>query len=573
MGVIMLENLQIKNAALIDEAELEFSQGLNILTGETGAGKSILIDSINFLLGERAGKDFIRSGRNEAQVSGIIYVGHEQTAEAMASMGVEVDDDGRLLLWRSIASTGKGSCRINGRAVTLSLLREISGMLVDVHGQHQHQSLLDQQKHMGLLDRFCGDELEKEKEKLREAVGQYRSILKSIQKISSDEKDRNARMEMLLFQTGEIEEVKLRPNEEEHLIKRKSFLSGMESLKENTVEALTRLRGRQGEEDGALELISRAADNLTALAEVDKDKEALRSELAEIETRLEEVVRELDHYSDGFDYDPEELNNIEERLDAIERLKRKYGGTVGSVLAHYESCMAQLENISNSQDKLKDLASEKKKFGQAIASLCEKISEIRKSAGVRIQRQIEEALRDLGMKSVRFEILIERKKEFNENGFDRVEFLISPNPGEPLRPLAKIASGGEMSRVMLALKTVLAEADQIETFIFDEIDTGVSGRTAQQVAEKLAFLGRSHQILCITHLPQIASMSDRHFLIEKKTEEEHTFTTVKELDQENSAMELSRLIGGAKITDATRKAASEMKQMAMQLKEKIRGKA
>ena len=573
----MITDLRVKNVALIDEAEVQFGEGLNILTGETGAGKSILIDSINFLLGERPGKDFIRSGADTAIVEGMVVITEPETLKAISDLGIEMEEDSQLLLSRTLNAQGRSACRVNGRNITVSMLKEISANLVDVHGQHQHQSLLNPNKHIVLLDRFCGEELETLKKELIALITVHREISKELKSLQGAPGQREAQMEIWQFQINEISRAQLKQGEEEELDQRRNRLSAVDKLSKNTQGALTLLYNGELNSLSATDQIGRALQLVTELARLDEGKLPLAERLTEISILLADAVEELADYSHALDADPQALERLESRLDTIYRLKKKYGGTVEDILVHLEKITAQVEKYTDIEDEIARLTAKRRESMQAIAAKCNEITAVRRRQAKMIQGRIVEVLRDLGMKNVQFAISMEKQAAFSTNGNDRLEFMISPNLGEPLKPLSQIASGGEMSRVMLALKTVMADVDRIGTLIFDEIDAGVSGRTAQQVAEKLLQISgtgpsgtSNHQILCITHLPQIAAMADQHFLISKSiVREEHgeaTITSVKELCHDGAIQELARLIGGAQITEATIRAAEELKDMADSMK-------
>jgi len=562
----MITNLQVKNVALIDEAEVQFAAGLNVLTGETGAGKSILIDSINFLLGERPGKDFIRSGAESALVEGLIQVNDQESLQAIEDMGVEIEEDGQLLLSRSLNAQGRSVCRVNGRNVTVGMLKEISANLVDIHSQHQHHSLLNANKHIVLLDRFCGEELENLKAQLSDIIVKYREISKELKELQGAPGQREAQMEIWQFQIDEISRAKLKPGEEEELTTKCKRLAAVDKLSKNTQEALFLLHGGNFDVSSATDQVGKALQLISELARLDESKHGLQERLTELSMQLADIVAELSDYDQSLDADPQILEVAEARLDLIYRLKKKYGASVEDILAHLEKISKQMSKYSDSEDEIIRLKRKRREEMQAIAAKCNEMTAVRRKNAEMIQGRIIEVLGDLGMKNVQFAIAMEKQAAFTANGNDKLEFMISPNVGEGLKPLSKIASGGEMSRVMLALKTVMANVDGIGTLIFDEIDSGVSGRTAQQVAEKLAQIGAAHQLLCITHLPQIAAMADQHFLISKSVVGESTLTSVRELGQTGAIQELARLIGGAQITEATVKAAGEMKEMAGSLK-------
>jgi DNA repair protein RecN (Recombination protein N) len=560
----MITHLRIQNVALIDEADVTFGPGLNVLTGETGAGKSIVVDSINFMLGERPGRDFVRAGAESASVAGMVEVRDESLQNAITDLGVDIPDH-QLLIHRTMQPFGKSVCRVNGRAVTVGMLKEISALLVDIHGQHEHQSLLNINKQLYMLDQFCPPMLNIHKQDLERLLLAYRDNGKAIKALAGVGDQGQSQLDIWKYQLSEIQNAKLGENEEEGLAARRARLSGLEKLNTATAEALFLLSG-DGTGGAAVDKLGRVLHCLHEIGRLDTEKESLAVSLTEGLAIVTDVAAELRAYSDELDADPRELERIEARLDVIYRLKKKYGPTVADVLAHYKRLQRQMEQLVNSGQELKRLRVKRRELTGEITSVCAKITAIRKEQAVVIQEGITRVLSDLGMTHARFEIQVQPKTAFGPEGNDRVEFLISPNPGEALKPLTRIASGGEMSRVMLAVKTILADADSIQTLIFDEVDAGVSGRTAQQVAEKLMNIARGRQILCITHLPQIAAMADTHFLINKKTDGRKTHTFLLKLDYEEIIQELARLIGGARITDATLRAAGEMKQQADKLK-------
>ena len=560
----MIEHLYIENVALIEKINIEFNKGLNILSGETGAGKSIIIDSISFATGQRPGKDFVKKNASKAIVELIIFIENDFVVDEIKKFGIEIDEDNCVLISRSITSAGKTTSKINGKNVTVGMLKEVSAFLIDTHGQHEYQSLMNPVKHIGIVDNFCGDNFIKFKEKLSERYRDYKNILKSIKNIDGNEKEREMKTESYQFQIEEIDMANLRENEEEELLLRRKVLSNSEKLKEHSRRVLSLL---YRDENGSVsDKVSSALDSLFEIARLDPEQKELCSELEGISAELEDVIERINIYADSIDSNEAELEEIEERLDFLYRLKRKYGKDIKAILNYSKELKKKLDAILNSEEELIKLTEKKKNAENEIRKICDLISVERKNAAEKIQTSVEKTLKELGMKNAKFKVDVSRKNEFTTNGRDKIEFLISPNLGEDLKPLAKIASGGEMSRVMLAMKVILADADTVETFIFDEIDTGVSGRTAQQVAQKLSDLGKKRQILCITHLPQIAAMGDSHFLIEKTSDSSSTTTNIYELDYKKIIHEIARLTGGVEITEATLKAAEEMKRLALELK-------
>lgn len=556
----MLEHLHIKNVALIKESEISFGEGLNILTGETGAGKSMVIDSLQFALGGRAGKDFLRHGEKMASVEALFAVQSSALQEKLEENGIEPEEDGSVLITRTLSETGKSVCRVNGSTVTVSMLKEIAEDLIDIYGQHEHQSLLNPSKHIRLLDRFCGAGFGDAMEEYKASFSALKEIDKQLDALMGNESQREQRMDILSFQKDEMEAAAIKAGEEEDLLEQKKRLGSMEKLMRLTGESIALLYDGNDRMPSACDQLGDALSKLQEAAEYDHTLTPFADALADAYAAVEDTARELKREADKQENDPEALEQIEERLQIIYKLKRKYGGTVEAVLAFYDKVVEELDFLANSNEKVAELMAIREKEQKKLTAYAETLTARRKDTAEQVAEQIETALRDMEMKDARFHIQIDEKSDWTADGKDKVEFLISANAGESLKPLAKIASGGEMSRVMLALKTVLVDADDIGTFIFDEIDTGVSGRTARKVGEKMRFLGGKRQILCITHLPQIAAMADSHFLIEKESDGEETTTKVTPLTEEGSVGEVARLMGGSDVTETTLAAARELIQ-------------
>ena len=552
----MLEHLHIRNVALIKESEISFGDGLNILTGETGAGKSMIIDSLQFALGGRAGKDFLRHGEKQAAVEALFSVQSQALTEKLAENGIAPEEDGTLLITRTLSEAGKSVCRINGSTVTVGMLKEIAEDMIDIYGQHEHQSLLNPVKHIRLLDRFCGAGFGEAMEEYKNSRQRLKDLEKQLAILIGDESQSEQRMDMLLFQKEEIEAAELREGEEDALLEQKKRLSSMERLIRLTGESITLLYDGDDRAPSACDQLGDALAKLQEAAEYDAALSPLADALADGYAAVEDCARELKREAEKQEADPEELERIEERLQLFYKLKRKYGGSIEAVLEFYEKAVQELEFLSNSSEKAAELSAKKAEEEKRLSALAETLTARRRATAEQVEEQIETALHDMEMKHARFHIQIEEKADWGADCKDKVEFLISANAGEPLKPLAKIASGGEMSRVMLALKTVLVDADEIGTFIFDEIDTGVSGRTARRVGEKMRFLGGKRQLLCITHLPQIAAMADNHFLIEKESDAGETVTRVTALDEEGAVREVARLMND--VTETTLAAAREL---------------
>lgn len=552
----MLQNLHVKNLALINETEVEFKDGLNILSGETGAGKSIIIGSINLALGEKVQKEMLRDNADTALVELVFYVENPATLEAVRALGIEVEDE-TIILSRKITA-GRAIARINGEAVSASKMKEVAAQLIDIHGQHEHQSLLSKRKHLEILDLFAKDLLREQKQKLSVCYREYRKLLDELEQSDSDTEERARELSFLEYEVKEIEDANLTLGEDVELEEQfRKYSNGKKIL-----DAIHVVQAATAEEDeSASERISRAVRELAGVSGYDKRVEELENQLTEIDNLLGDFNREVASYLSEEEFDNETYFEIEKRLDFINHLKSKYGNSIEQILESYNSKCERIAVLKDYDEYLNQLLSKINHKKQELTQLSDEVSAIRQKESVVLTNAIRQALMDLNFLDVRFTMEF-CKIDFTENGTDEVEFMISTNPGEPLKPLGKVASGGELSRIMLAIKTVLAENDHIETLIFDEIDSGISGRTAQMVSEKMNELGRSHQIICITHLPQIAAMADTHFLIEKSVENDTTVSHIHELSDEESVQELARMLGGVEITDKVVENAREMKKMA-----------
>lgn len=561
----MLEKLHIRNFALIDELEIRFKAGLNVLTGETGSGKSIIFEAINFVLGEKADKDLIKSGKDMAEVSAVFTIDNDFVAQQLAEKNITPDEEGCILLERSFNTEGKSACKINGRTVTVGMLKEVSEYLVDIHGQYDHQSLLKNESQLVLLDRMCGDDIKENLKKISERYKDFKETIKMLEDLNGDDADREAKIDLYKFQIDEIKKANLKPGEEDELNERRDIIANSVKLKQFSDNALDVLY--RSDNASASDKIAVAIDDVASIAKIDPSQMSLQEALESIAAQLEGVIEGLRNYSENMEADPRALDDIEIRLQLIYDLKKKYGSTIEEINAYVDKVEEKLAFIENSAEMLMEYQIRKEADERIINKLADEVSEVRRAQASLLGKQIEDVLYDLGMINAVFNVSVSPSEALNERGHDKVEFLISANLGEEPKPLNKIASGGEMSRVMLALKVILADVDNIGTFIFDEIDTGISGRTAQRVAEKMAKVSKTHQLLCITHLPQIAAMADHHYLIDKVSTDAGTTTIVSELNASEIEEELARLIGGARITDATLNAAKDMKNMANKFKE------
>lgn len=558
----MLLNVHVKNLALIDEVEMNFNDNLNILTGETGAGKSVLMGAVNMALGGRVSKDMIRKGEDHALAELFFSVSDERVLETLRAMEVPVEDDFVIISRRMTA--GRSVSRINGEIVSAALVRRAGQLLLDIHGQHDHQSLLDKSRHLVILDRFIREPLGDKKEALSNIYQQYIQLKETFEKRTMDNEQRCRQISFLEFEVQEIEEAHLIPGEDEQLEAEYLKMSHGRQI----IEGISQIHQWTGYEDryAAGEQIGRGLKNFYSLEEFDSEISGLREQLENIESLLNDFNRDLSGYMDTLTFDEQDFKDIEERLDLINRLKSKYGPSIEAILNYRSEKEEELTRLKDYDIWLENLKRQLSDKEKEMAVLSEEISYIRKKYGLILEKQIEETLKDLNFLQVRFKIQIKPSGRYSRNGQDDVEFLISTNPGEEEKPLGQVASGGELSRIMLGIKSVLAQVDDIPTLIFDEIDAGISGRTAQKVAEKLAYIGRSHQVLCITHLPQIAAMADSHYLIEKTASEGRTKTEIRPLKKAEQVQEIGRLMGGAKITKTILDSAEEMKKMAEQFR-------
>ena len=557
----MLQSLHVKNLALIDEIEVEFAEGLNILTGETGAGKSIILGSVNLALGGRYTKDLIRQGENYALVELVFTVTEKSRLKALEKLCI-YPEDGLLILSRKLMD-GRSVSRINGETVTLGRLKEAAQVLIDIHGQHEHQSLLYKKNHLAILDAFA-KEAGEWKKKVADSYREYRRLEKELKEADKDEAERAKEISFLEFEIDEIENAGITAAECQSVEEDYRRMMQGKRIAENLEEAYLYTAGEGG--ISAAEAIGRAVRAAAVAAEHDDKSRELYEQLVEVENLIGDSGRELRCYLDSLSFEPEQFYETESRLNQINHLKVKYGDSAEAILQHKADDEERLLILKNYDEYLNELKGKLKKSEERLQKECEGLSKIRKKEAKLLQAKIAEGLQDLNFLDVCFEIRFSKTSGYTVEGTDEVEFMISMNPGEPTRPLATVASGGELSRIMLAIKAVMADKDEIETLIFDEIDVGISGRTAQKVSEKMCLIGRKHQVICITHLAQIAAMADTHYLIEKRVEDQMTKTKIRQLDGEESVQELGRILGGAKITDAVLENAREMKILASGLK-------
>ncbi|SIS54168.1 DNA repair protein RecN [Salimicrobium salexigens] len=575
----MLTELTIRDFAIIDYVSLTLKDGLTVLTGETGAGKSIIIDSIQLLTGARGSVEFVKHGAKRAEIEGLFNVDGNHSVYAKGEeYGVEIDEDGMVVLQRSITHQGKSICRVNGKLVTLGVLREFGKSLIDIHSQHETQSLMDPERHIDLLDTYAAEKLQHPKQEYRKQYEKYRSLQKRYQELSDNEQEMAQRLDLLEFQWNELEEAHLSPKEDEELMEERNKLSNFEKIYSglnDTYEAL------YGEQKG-MDWVSHAMMSLEATSDYDENYQKMSDELSNAYYVVEELTFRLSTEMEALEFDPERLNEIEERLDEINRLKRKYGQSVEEMLEHKSKVEEEIDEINNKDSFLSKLESEINDVSEDLLLEAQHIHDIRSEAAKELVEAVHEELKDLYLEKSVFDVKVEKRKggkespmmngrqvALNSNGVDEVRFMITTNPGEPLKPLHKIASGGEMSRIMLALKQIFSRHQGITSVIFDEVDTGVSGRVAQAIAEKIFKISVNSQVLCISHLPQVAAMADTHVQIQKNITDNTTKTNAKELDHHEKVEEVARMISGAELTETTLQNGRELLNLAESFKAKV----
>lgn len=562
----MLSELSIKNFAIIEALSISFEKGLTVLTGETGAGKSIIIDAIHLLVGGRGSSEFVRHGEEKAEIEGLFQIddpNHPCFGRAL-EFGIEIEE-GMVVLRRDISKTGKSVCRINGKLVTISTLREFGSTLVDIHGQHEHQELMDESKHLMLLDQFGFEEISFSQEEYLEVFHRYDQTLYKLKSLSENEQQTAHRLDLIQFQLDEIQKANLKPNEDEELFEEKRKLGNFERVFEALQSSYTALNGEQK----GLDWISMVMGHLEDAASLDTAYKGLFESVSNSYYQLEDAVHSLRNELDVLEYDPQRLNEIEERLNEINQLKRKYGKTIDEILRYAAKIEEEIETLQNKETHINDLEKELASIKKDLVLEAKQLTELRKKWAEKLTRLIHKELKELYMAKTVFEIRIESDlQHFTKNGVDQIEFYISTNPGEPLKPLSKVASGGELSRIMLALKSIFSKHQGVTSIIFDEVDTGVSGRVAQAIAEKIYKVARGSQVLCISHLPQVAAMADTHLFISKVTKAGRTKTSVTPLKVEEKIKEIGRMISGVEITDLTKKHAEELLYLAAENKKR-----
>lgn len=557
----MLRNLHVKNLALIDELEVDFEQGLNILTGETGAGKSLIIGSIGMALGEKVPKEMIKENADFALAELVFEVTGEEKTEKLKALDI-YPEDGLVIMSRKI-SGGRSIAKINSESVSAAKLREVSELLIDIHGQHEHQSLTQKKHQLALLDEYAKEDIGELKVSVKSSYEAYMAVLRELEEKDLDEEQQKRELSFFEFELQEIEGANLKIGEDSELEEQYQKLVNHKKIMESCMMAHQQTAG---EGDSATEQLGRAVRELSTVSGYDERLQELEEQLAEIDNLLNDFNRELADYMGESEFAEESFYETEKRLDEINHLKSKYGNTIEKILEVKEEKETRIQELQDYDAYLMGLKEREKVLKEELELYSNKLSEMRKKYAKELTALVEEHLKELNFETVRFEMRFEKMDHFTANGTDDAQFLISTNPGEEVKPLGSIASGGEISRIMLALKTVLAENDEIDTLIFDEIDTGISGRTAQKVSEKMNLIGRNHQVICITHLPQIAAMADTHFLIEKQVEGGATHSRIVKMKEEESVEELARMLGGVTITETVLENAREMKNLAAKTK-------
>ena len=563
----MLMQLRIKNIALIDELTVEFTDGMNCMTGETGAGKSIIIDAISCMLGFRTSREIIKAGCETAFVEGMFYTDSQAVNDCLTEIGIEPEEDGSLILQRELSVSGRNVCRINGRLTAVSVLRQIGDLLIDIHGQNENQSLMNTNAHVCLLDAYGGEEISEIKKKYEIQCGAFKKLYSSLNSFSGDPKERERLTDLYNFQIDEIQTAGLYVGEDEELAEKRNILLNSEKIAEALNVAREIIKGGDyGENISVCDRIAEARASMSSITSYSPDYAEVFSRIEEVSYLLEDISSELRVLSENVFFDKGQLEQTEERINTINKLKRKYGATVQEILDYEADVQNKLDELIGAEDKVKEILRQLEESNEELRTVCEDLNFTRVKTAKHLAERIMSELESLEMSKTKFEAEINFNDEKDDNGYykfgaeglDNVEFLISANPGEPLKPLAKIASGGELSRIMLAIKTILADADKISTLIFDEIDTGISGKAAKSVAVKLKTIAEKHQVICVTHHAQIAAAADNNIYISKEFADNTTVTSVKNLNEIEKIKEVSRLLDGDSESEITAVHAKEL---------------
>ncbi|WP_409369869.1 DNA repair protein RecN [Lysinibacillus sp. 38-6] len=563
----MLRELSIRNFAIIEDLTVSFSDGLTVLTGETGAGKSIIIDAVHLLAGGRGNSEFIRHGAKKAELGGLFHISSatHPVYKKLEEAGIEIEEDS-IILRRDLNDTGKSVCRVNGKLVPLSVLRDIGASLIDIHGQHENQELMDEKQHINLLDHFAEEQLAPILEKYSTQYNEYRALKKELASISIDEQLMAQRIDLYQFQMKELEDANLKLGEEDELVDERRRLMNFNKIFERSSAAYEAIQG----ETKGLDWIGTAMGALDDAAMIDEQFKEASESVTTAFYALQDAAYQVKNVLDELEFDPARLNEVEQRLALFQNLKRKYGSTVEDIIAYYEKIKTELNELLNRDEILQVKERKVLEMEVVLNGLAEELSAVRKEAANQLSEAIMAELRELHMEKAKFIVNFDALPYFDINGKDQVIFYISTNVGEPPKSLPKIASGGELSRMMLALKTIFSSSNGVTSIIFDEVDTGVSGRVAQAIAEKIAAISVNSQVLCISHLPQVAAMADHHYFIKKEVEHDRTFTSLAEIDTRARIEEVSRMMSGAEITDLTLQHATELLKMANERKKQMR---
>ncbi|MEK4137725.1 DNA repair protein RecN [Kurthia sp. FSL E2-0154] len=561
----MLKELSIKNFAIIDALTVEFQEGLTVLTGETGAGKSIIIDAVQLLAGGRGSQEFIRHGAKKAELEGLFTLPEEPhpAYDKCKELGIEIDE-GIIILRRDLNDTGKSVCRVNGKMMPLNMLREVGSTLIDIHGQHESQELMDDKQHIHLLDQFAGDAIIGEKERYASLYEQYRTLKSELAALSLGEQQIAQKIDLYAFQIKEIDACKFKENEENELMEERRRLNNFHKIFEGSSHAHEAILG----ESKGLDWIGQAMSDLEDVANVDEQFKEQSMAVSDAFYVLQEAAFSLKNILDEMEFDPERLNEVEQRLALIQNMKRKYGHSLADILAYRNQIGKELETLENSDENIQKNEKRLKDLEKQLAEQAERLTVIRKEYGVQLAEKIMTQLQELYMERATLIVQITPSHTFDAMGSDEVIFYISTNVGEPPKPLTKIASGGELSRIMIALKTIFSSTMGITSIIFDEVDTGVSGRVAQAIADKISLISVNSQVLCISHLPQVAAMADHHYYIQKQEEDNRTFTSLCELVEDDRIDEISRMMSGEVVTEKTFQHAKELVEIAEEHKQR-----
>lgn len=563
----MIVELNISNFAIIDNLKIDFEDGFNVLTGETGSGKSIIIEGIGMVLGQRANKKLIRTGEEKATLEGVFYIENkDRINKILEEYGIDTDPNNYLIISREIHNNGRNISRINGKIVTLNMLKNITINLVDIHGQYEHQSLLNVDNHIKLVDKFGDDEFKVLLNYVKKKYKQLQREKEKLNEISFSDANKEHEIDLLKYQLNEIDSANLSKYNENEIIKEYSKLDNIKEIELNLGEVLNIINNENYSDISILNYINICITKMNNIKNYDDTIEDYNNRLESIRFELQDISRNLMDYFNNLDIDEEKFKFLEDRIDLMNKLKNKYGKSIESILKYRELIKNKLDILLNNEKMIREVNNNIKVIEKELSDYCIKLTKARKKLNKKLESLITKELEELNMNNVVFKVHFDRLKHFTPQGWDRIEFLISTNKGEDLKPLSKIVSGGEMSRIMLAFKRILADYDNISCLIFDEIDSGISGRTAQIVGEKIKMISKNHQIICISHLPQIAALSDIHYTIKKDIKKDKTITYVKKLSYEERIKELSRLLGGVNLTDTTKLHAREMLEMSKKIK-------